>query len=114
LEYNFVMGVESGMPTDPELIPILQRLIVKGSNWQITAIGRKEIWPAHRRCAELGGHLRSGLEDTFYLPDGTKATSNGQLVAQLATYARDAGRSIASPVEARELLHLRKRTPTTV
>jgi 3-keto-5-aminohexanoate cleavage enzyme len=114
LEYNFVMGVESGMPTDPDLIPILQRLIVKGSNWQVTAIGRKEIWPTHRRCAELGGHLRSGLEDTFYLPDGTKATSNGQLVAQLATYAREAGRSIASPADARELLHLGKRTSTSV
>lgn len=107
LDYNFVMGVESGMPADPELLPILTRLIVPGSNWQVTAIGRKEIWPLHRRCAELGGFLRTGLEDTFYLPDGTKATSNGQLIAQIAQYARDAGRSIASPEEARKLLHLR-------
>lgn len=106
LEYNFVMGVESGMPTDPDLLPVLQKLIVPGSNWQVTAIGRKEIWPLHRRCAELGGHLRTGLEDTFYLADGTKATSNGQLIAQIAGYAREAGRSVASPAEARELLHL--------
>jgi len=106
LEYNFVMGVESGMPTDPDLLPILRRLIVAGSNWQVTAIGRKEIWATHRRCAELGGHLRTGLEDTFYLPDGAKATSNGQLIAQIARYAREAGRAIATPGEARELLHL--------
>jgi len=106
LEYNFVMGVESGMPTDPELLPILLKLIVPKSNWQVTAIGRKEIWPAHRRCAELGGHMRSGLEDTFYLPDGSKVNSNGQLVACLATYVREAGREVATPAEARELLHL--------
>lgn len=106
LEYNFVMGVASGMPADPELLPILQKLAVPHSNWQVTAIGREEIWPLHRRCAELGGHLRTGLEDTFYLPDGTKATSNGPLVAQLARYAREAGREVASPAEARALLHL--------
>lgn len=106
LEYNFVMGVESGMPTDPDLLPVLTKLIVPGSNWQVTAIGRKEIWPLHRRCAELGGFLRTGLEDTFYLPDGTKATSNAQLIEQIATYAREAGREVASPEEARKLLHL--------
>lgn len=106
LEYNFVMGVQSGMPTDPQLLPILLRLIVPGSNWQVTAIGRKEIWPLHRRCAELGGHLRTGLEDTFYLDDGTKVSSNGQLIARLVQYAREAGREVASPAQARELLHL--------
>jgi 3-keto-5-aminohexanoate cleavage enzyme len=106
LEYNFVMGVASGMPADPELLPILTRLAVPGSNWQVTAIGRDEIWPLHRRCAELGGHLRTGLEDTFYLPDGIKATSNGQLIAQIARYAREAGREIATAGEARALLHL--------
>ena len=106
LEYNFVMGVASGMPTDPELLPILKKLIVPGSNWQVTAIGREEIWPLHRRVAELGGFLRTGLEDTFYLPNGTKATSNGQLIKQNADYAREAGRSIASPSEARALLHI--------
>ena len=106
LEYNFVMGVASGMPTDPELLPILKRLIVPGSNWQVTAIGRQEIWPLHQRVADLGGHLRTGLEDTFYLPDGAKATSNGQLIKKLADCARNAGRSIANAAEARALLHI--------
>ena len=69
-KYNFVMGVESGMPTDPELLPILLKLIVRPSRWSVTAIGRAEIWPLHRRAAELGGDLRTGLEDTIYLPDG--------------------------------------------
>jgi hypothetical protein len=68
-KYNFVMGVESGMPADPDLLPILQKLTIAGAPWQVTAIGRGDIWPLHRRAAELGGHLRTGLEDTFYLPE---------------------------------------------
>jgi len=106
LEYNFVMGVASGMPADPDLLPILLKLKAPDAHWQVTAIGRAEIWPLHQRCAELGGHLRTGLEDTFYQPDGTKVTSNGQLIETMAKYARNAGREIASPAEARQIFGL--------
>ena len=105
-EYNFVMGVESGMPADPDLLPILLKLKIKGAPWQATVIGRREIWPVHQRVAELGGHLRTGLEDTFYLPDGSKADSNGPLIEKLTQYARNAGREVASPQEARGMLGL--------
>jgi 3-keto-5-aminohexanoate cleavage enzyme len=106
LQYNFVMGVASGMPADPDLMPILLKLKAPDANWQATAIGRAEIWPLHLRSAELGGHLRTGLEDTFYRPDGEKVTSNGQLIETLASYARKVGREIASPAEARNILKL--------
>jgi uncharacterized protein (DUF849 family) len=106
LDYNFVMGVESGMPADAELLPILTRALAPGATWQVTAIGRGEIWPLHRRTAELGGNLRTGLEDTFYLPDGTRASSNGALVDALVRIAREAGREVASPAEARASLQL--------
>jgi len=106
LDYNFVMGVESGMPADPELLPILTRLLAAGATWQVTAIGRAGIWPLHRRAAELGGNLRTGLEDTFYLPDGSKATSNATLIEAIVRVAREAGREIASPAEARTILQL--------
>lgn len=105
-QYNFVMGVESGMPADPDLLPLLLKLIVPGSNWQVTAIGRANIWPLHRRCAELGGHMRTGLEDTFYLASGEKVTSNGQLIEAMAALVRETGRQVASPAEARVLLGL--------
>ncbi|AGK49922.1 hypothetical protein BTI_4951 [Burkholderia thailandensis MSMB121] len=105
--YNFVMGVESGMPADPELLPILIRLLRPDSTWQVTAIGRANIWALHRRTAELGGQLRTGLEDTFYLPDGARATSNARLVDAIATIAREAGREIASPRDARRILGTR-------
>jgi uncharacterized protein (DUF849 family) len=106
LDYNFVMGVESGMPADPDLLPILQKLVAPGATWQVTAIGRANVWPLHARAAELGGNLRTGLEDTFYLPDGSKAGGNAPLIEALVTLARAAGREIASPAEARTMLHL--------
>ena len=47
-----------------------------------------------------------GLAVTFYLPDGRKVRSNGELVATLANCARQAGREIASPAEARQIMGL--------
>ncbi len=108
LEYNFVMGVASGMPADPDLLPILLKLKAADANWQVTAIGRAEIWPLHQRCAELGGHLRTGLEDTFYRPDGSKVTSNGQLIESIAACVRNAGREIATPAEAKAIFGIRQ------
>jgi uncharacterized protein (DUF849 family) len=106
LDYNFVMGVESGMPADPALLPILVGLLAPAATWQVTAIGRSEVWPLHRCAAEIGGNLRTGLEDTFYLPNGSRASSNGALVEALVTLARSVGREIASPAEARRILTL--------
>jgi uncharacterized protein (DUF849 family) len=105
-ECNFVMGVASGMPCDADLLALLPRWLPADAVWQTTLIGRAEIWPVHRRTAELGGMLRTGLEDTFYLPDGSKAHGNGELVEALARCAREAGREVASPDEARALLGL--------
>ncbi|WP_370204872.1 3-keto-5-aminohexanoate cleavage protein [Pararhodobacter marinus] len=102
-QVNFVMGVASGMPADPELLPLLLRYRPEGCPWQATVIGRADIWALHARAAELGGHLRTGLEDTFYLPDGSRAAGNGALIDALADLAREAGRDIASAEEARTI-----------
>ena len=104
---SLVMGVASGMPAKAGWLPLLLAEMVPGTHWQVIGIGRQEVWELHRKTAELGGDLRTGLEDTFYLPDGEKASSNGALVAALAQVARDAGREIASPEETRRILGLR-------
>jgi 3-keto-5-aminohexanoate cleavage enzyme len=103
-DYNFVVGVASGMPADQDLLPLLLRYIKKGSSWQATVIGRQEVWDVHRRAAELGGALRTGVEDTFYLPSGDKTQGNGQLIEAMVKLAREVGREIASPEEARAAL----------
>ena len=105
-EYNLVMGVASGMPCDAELLALLPRYMAAESIWQSTLIGRADIWPVHQKTADMGGMLRTGLEDTFYLPSGERASGNGALITELALCAQRAGRAIASPAEARALLKL--------
>jgi len=104
--YNFVMGVASGMPIDVDLLPLLLKYIRAGCGWEVTAIGRQDIWPLHQKTADLGGWLRTGVEDTFYLPDGSRARGNGDLVEAIARCARNAGREVASPDEARVAIGL--------
>jgi uncharacterized protein (DUF849 family) len=106
-ELNFVMGVASGMPCDAALLALLPGYAPAGAVWQTTLIGRAEIWPVHQKTAELGGMLRTGLEDTFYLPGGARATGNGALIEALAACARNAGREVATPAQARTRLGLR-------
>ncbi len=103
---SFVMGVDSGMPANPDLIAILKEELLENSHWQVIATGpgREKIWQLHRRCLELGGDVRTGLEDTFYLPSGDRAKDNGRLVEALVTIVREVGREPASPSEARRML----------
>jgi len=103
---SLVMGVPSGMPAKPQWLPLLLEEIPPGSGWQVIAVGRQEVWDLHRRCLELGGNARTGLEDTFYLPHEEKATSNGQLVETLVKIVHEVGREVASPDEAKEILGL--------
>ena len=56
--------------------------------------------------AALGGNVRVGFEDNFYLPSGEMASSNGDLVEAAATIVRLQGREVAEPAEARRLLSL--------
>ena len=104
---SLVMGVASGMPAKPEWLPLLIAEMTREMVWQTIVIGREEVWEVHRRSAELGGHLRTGVEDTFYLPNGEKTSGNGRLIEALVAVAREAGREIASPEEARKILGVR-------
>lgn len=101
---SLVMGVASGMPAKAGWLPLLVEELPEGAHWQSIVIGREEVWDVHRATAELGGHLRVGVEDTFYLPDGSRTPGNGALVEALAKIAREAGREIASPDEVRDEL----------
>ena len=90
----------------PDWLPLLVDEMTPETEWQTIAIGREEVWAVHQRAAEIGGHVRTGLEDTFYLPDGTTAESNGALVEALANIVTQAGRTIASPQETRQIAGL--------
>ncbi len=106
---SFVMGVDSGMPANPNLLPILKAELLPDSHWQVIATGpgREKVWNLHRCCLELGGDVRTGLEDTFYLPNGERAIDNGQLVEALVKIVREVGKEPATTSEAREILGIR-------
>lgn len=103
---SFVMGVDSGMPANPALLPVLIEELPENALFQTIATGpvQENIWRVHRRCLELGGNVRTGLEDTFYLPNGEKAQNNGELVEALAHIAREVGREVATPEEAHRIM----------
>lgn len=106
---SLVMGVASGQAAKPGWLPLLTDEMLPGTHWQVIAIGREEVWPLHRRALELGGNVRTGLEDTFYLPDGKKARNNGDLVKALADMAREVGRKVVGAEEARQILGIKNR-----
>ena len=101
---SFVMGVESGMPGKAEWLPLLLAELEPSTQWQTIGIGREEVWKLHRATAELGGNLRTGVEDTFYLPDGSKTSGNGALIEAMVKMAREVGREPASADEVRAAL----------
>jgi uncharacterized protein (DUF849 family) len=103
IHVSFVMGVASGMPAKPSWLPLLVDELPDGAHFQTIAIGREEVWELHRATVAHGGHVRTGLEDTFYLPDGSRATSNGQLVEQLVKVVREGGREPATAAQSRAL-----------
>ena len=71
-------------------------------------IGRDQ-WMLVAAALTLGGSVRVGLEDNFYLPDGEMARSNGDLIAKARQMTEDCGRRPATVEEARALLGITRR-----
>jgi uncharacterized protein (DUF849 family) len=110
LDFNFVLGVLGGARATPENLSRQAREaqeLSPGCTWKALGVSREQ-WRMVSAALALGGNVRVGLEDNFYLDaDGTQmARSNGDLVAKAARMARDTGREPASVGEAGRLLSL--------
>jgi len=104
LHFQFVLGVPGAMPASVKNLLFLSESIPAGSTWTVAVIGKGEI-PMATAAIVMGGHVRIGLEDNLYLPDGSLA-SNPRLVEKVVAIARELGREIATPDEARTILSL--------
>jgi 3-keto-5-aminohexanoate cleavage enzyme len=105
-QFSLIMGVLGGIPgTTRHLVNQVDSL-PQDSHWQVIGIGLKQ-WSLAAAAITMGGNVRVGLEDNFYVNEGKMANSNGDLVAKAARLARDLGREPASPAQARDLLGLR-------
>jgi 3-keto-5-aminohexanoate cleavage enzyme len=104
LHFNFVLGVPGAMPGTVKNLLFLSESVPQGSTWTATGIGKTEI-PLAAAAIAMGGNVRVGLEDNLFMPDGSPA-SNIRLVEKVVAIAREVGREIASPDEARSILSL--------
>ena len=99
------MGVLGGIPpTTPNLVRMVE-LLPAGSDWEVIGISLDQ-WRLVAAAIGLGGNIRVGLEDNFYLSPGIMAKSNGDLVEKAARMVRDQGREPATVEECRARLKL--------
>jgi len=104
-EFSFVMGVLGGIPATAENLANQKRNIPDGSTWQVIGIQRQQ-WELIAAALTLGGNIRVGLEDNFYLPNGDMAQSNGDLVEAGVNLVRIMGKEPATIEETRKILKL--------
>lgn len=104
LHFDFVMGVRGAQPATPRQLLFLSESIPPDATWTVAGIGRWQL-PMAVMAISMGGHVRVGLEDNLYYRKGQLAT-NQALVARVADIARRAERPVATPDEARRILHL--------
>ncbi len=111
---QFVTGILGGIGSNPETVMFLKqtadRLFGVGTyNWSVIGAGYPAEFNACALSTMMGGHARVGLEDNIFIEKGVLAKSNGELVEKAVRIARELGREIASPDEARQILGLKGR-----
>lgn len=106
LHFDFVMGLKGAIPATIENLVHLKNSVPADATWSVGAIGPHQLI-MNAYAILMGGHARVGLEDNIYYRKGVLAT-NEQLVERVVRLARELGREVARPEEAREILGLRK------
>lgn len=105
IHFSLIVGVLGGIPNKPGNIKAMASNLPKGAHWEIIGIGREQ-WRLLDETLELGGDLRVGLEDNFYLPSSEMAESNGDLVTEAVNRVRERGREPATVEETAVILKL--------
>ena len=116
LQISLVMGVTGGIRPNARNVAFMSEQIPGGAEgqnqWQVIGVSRDQ-WKLIGAGLVMGGNVRAGLEDNFYLPDGEMAKSNGELIAKARQMAEDMGRRAATVAEAREMLGVPRREPAS-
>ena len=105
IQFSLIHGVLGGIQATARNLAHMSSVVPEECTWGVIAISRDQ-WTMVGASAALGGNVRVGFEDNFYLPSGEMASSNGDLVEAAAAIVRLQGREIADPDEARTLLSL--------
>lgn len=105
LQFSLILGVLGGIGASTTNLAHMVGLLPADAIWQVIGISFDQ-WPLVAAAVTLGGNVRVGLEDNFYLSPGAMARSNGDLVGKAARLCREIGREVATVDEARALLRL--------
>src|ERR671918_2563137 len=108
VQFSLIHGVLGGISATARNLAHMASVVPEGSTWGVIAISRDQ-WAMVGAAAALGGNVRVGFEDNFYLPTGEMASSNGELVEKARQMTEDVGRRPATVAEAREMLGAPKR-----
>ncbi len=106
LYYQLVLGAAGGTTATVENLVYLKGLLPSGAQWSAFGVGKAHI-PIMLASLALGGHVRVGMEDNVYFAPRVLAVSNAQLVKRAAEIITAAGKEVAAPNDARNLLKLR-------
>lgn len=106
---SLILGVLGGALPTTESLAYLKSILPPDSDWGVIGVSRDQ-WKLVAAAATLGGNVRVGFEDNFYLPSGEMAASNGDLAAAAADIVRVTGRDVATPDEARSKMGLPARS----
>ncbi len=107
-QVQFVMGIPNALPARRKLLEFLiseLRDLMPDATWSAAGIGRHQLEINHW-CLELGGHVRTGLEDNIKFDKDRLARSNAELVSRVAELCTRYGRHAASAAEARQIMQL--------
>lgn len=105
LHFNFVIGLKGGINASLRDLSFMADSIPFGATYTVTGVGKHQF-PTAAMTIAAGGHVRVGFEDNLYLEKGVLAKSNGQMVEKVARMAKEIGRQVATPDEARKILNL--------
>ncbi len=108
---TFFFGWKGGCwtPPTPKAVHFMADHCPQGFNWNTSVMDPDAAWTVLSAAIAAGGHVRVGMEDNPFITPGTYARSNAELVDKVVRIARDIGRDIASPDEARKLNALKKK-----
>ena len=105
-QFSLIMGVLGGIPPTTDNLAHQVGLLPPHSDWEVIGISQDQ-WRMVATAIALGGNVRVGLEDNFYISSDVMAKSNGELVEKAARMIRDQGREVATIEECRERLGLK-------
>jgi 3-keto-5-aminohexanoate cleavage enzyme len=103
---NLLLGSLGTLSASAYNLAALARSLPEEMTWAAAGIGRFQFW-VNSMAIAIGGNVRVGLEDNLFMDvEKTDPASNSRLIERVVTLARAAGREIATPAEAREMIGL--------